>query len=406
MIRLPVITRNTAALAIESSAGTPLLPKRLGPYELSSRIGAGGMGEVYRATDTKLKRDVAVKVLPETLASHAERLGRLRREAQLLASLNHPNIAQIYGIEEGDGFTALVMELVEGATLADRIAQGPIPADEAVSIARQVALAMEAAHEQSIIHRDLKPANVKVRSDGTVKVLDFGLAKALEPSQPSSPGVSTSPTITTPLMTEAGLVLGTAAYMSPEQARGKLVDRRTDVWAFGCVLYEMVTGRPAFPGETVSDTLAAILTREPDWRALPPAPARLHWLLHRCLVKDPSHRLHDIADARIELDEMMLRPVDAGQDSIAGRPASPARSARRERTAWMAAGALLVALIAEVTFHRSGVFNRPDAVEAPTYRSSILFFQRASIFPPFRPLALRCRRMAGCSRLSEPIAVE
>jgi serine/threonine-protein kinase len=283
---------------------------RLGPYEIGAQIGSGGMGEVYRATDTNLGRQVAIKVLPDVFAADAERLVRFEREARTLASLNHPNIAIIHGVEKGDPSTgtghavrALVMELVEGSTLADRIAHGPMALDEAVPIARQIAGAFEAAHEQGIIHRDLKPANVKVRDDGTVKVLDFGLAKALEPDSPSLP-LSMSPTFTSPVMTKVGVLLGTAAYMSPEQARGRIVDKRTDIWAFGCVLYEMLAGRPAFPGETVTETLAAVLERQPDWQALPGStPGVIRRLLHKCLQKDPKSRLHDIADARLELDE-------------------------------------------------------------------------------------------------------
>ena len=229
---------------------------RLGAYEVIAQIGEGGMGEVYRATDTKLKRDVAVKVLPKSLAGDPERLARFQREAEVLASLNHPNIAAIYGLEDSADMKALVMKLVEGPTLADRIAQGAIPVDEALPIAKQIAEALEAAHEQGIIHRDLKPANVKVRRDGTVKVLDFGLAKAMEPAG-TSPSMSQSPTITTPVMTQAGMILGTAAYMSPEQARGKPVDKRADIWAFGVVLYEMLTGRRAFSGDGVTDTIVS-----------------------------------------------------------------------------------------------------------------------------------------------------
>ena len=228
----------------------PLTPgTRLGPYEVTAQIGVGGMGEVYRATDTKLKRDVAVKVLPAEVASDSERLARFQREAEVLASLNHPNIAAIYGLEDSADTKALVMELVEGPTLADRIAQGAIPIDEALPIAKQIAEALEAAHEQGIIHRDLKPANVKVRPDGTVKVLDFGLAKAMEPTAAMSASASMSPTITTPAMTQMGMILGTAAYMSPEQAKGRVADKRSDVWAFGAVLYEMLTGKRAFAGE-------------------------------------------------------------------------------------------------------------------------------------------------------------
>jgi len=241
---------------------------RLGPYEIAAQIGVGGMGEVYRARDTKLQRDVAIKVLPESFAHDPERLARFEREAKTLAALNHPNIGGIHGLEDASGVIALVMELVEGEEVAQRIARGAIPLDEALPIARQIADALEAAHEQGIIHRDLKPANIKVRADGTVKVLDFGLAKALEPGGVQS-SVSQSPTITTPAMTQAGVILGTAAYMAPEQAKGRPADKRSDVWAFGCVLYEMLTGARAFAGDDVSDTLAAVLRAEPDWRVLP-----------------------------------------------------------------------------------------------------------------------------------------
>ena len=261
------------------------------------------MGEVYRARDTKLGRDVAIKVLPDAFAQDRERLARFDREAKTLAALNHPGIAQIYGIEGADGSQALVMELVEGPTLADRIAEGPIPVDEALAIARQIAVALEAAHEQGIIHRDLKPANVKLRPDGTVKVLDFGLAKAMDPAGAMSPGLSQSPTITTPAMTRAGLILGTAAYMSPEQAKGRAADRRSDVWAFGVVLFEMLTGRRAFEAEDVSETLAAVLTRELNWNDLPDAlsPA-MRRVLRLCLEKDPRQRLQAIGDVRLALE--------------------------------------------------------------------------------------------------------
>ena len=237
---------------------------RLGVYEIIAPIGEGGMGQVFRARDTKLNRDVALKVLPDSFANDADRLARFTREAQALAALNHPNIAAIYGIEESSGVRALVMELVEGDDLSQRIARGAIPLDEALPIAKQIAEALEAAHEQGIMHRDLKPANIKVRLDGTVKVLDFGLAKAMDPVG-SAPNMSQSPTITTPAMTHAGMIMGTAAYMSPEQAKGRAVDKRSDVWAFGCVLFEMLTGKRAFEGEDVSDTLAAVLRGEPDW---------------------------------------------------------------------------------------------------------------------------------------------
>jgi len=276
---------------------------RLGPYEIISAIGAGGMGEVYRAHDPKLGRDVAIKVLPEAFARDAERMARFQREAKVLASLSHPNIATIYGLEDSGTTRALVMELVEGPTLADRIKAGPIPVDESVRIAKQIADALEYAHERGIIHRDLKPANVKVSNDDTVKVLDFGLAKALE-SDPSSIDISTSPTISR-MATMQGVLLGTAAYMAPEQAKAKPLDRRADIWAFGCVLYEMLTGKVAFPGDSVTDTLAGVIRAEPDWSQLPsPTPMRVRVLLQRCLQKDPKQRLRDIGDARISLDEV------------------------------------------------------------------------------------------------------
>src|SRR5262245_47181766 len=264
---------------------------RLGPYEIVAPLGAGGMGEVYRATDTNLKRQVAIKVLPQTVGADPERLARFQREAEVLATLNHPNIAHIHGLEKSDGTLALVMELVEGPTLAGRIAQGAIPVSEALLIAKQIAGALEAAHEQGIIHRDLKPANIKVRADGTVKVLDFGLAKALEPTGSSSANAMNSPTISMHA-TQAGIILGTAAYMSPEQARGKVVDKKADIWAFGAVLYEMVTGRRAFDADDISATLAFVITKEPDWIALPATtPAPIRRLLRRCMEKDPKRRV-------------------------------------------------------------------------------------------------------------------
>src|SRR6266536_1599615 len=282
------------------SAGT-----RLGPYEILSALGAGGMGEVYRARDTKLDREVAIKVLPELFVSDPERVARFQREAKTLAALNHPHIGGIYGLEDASGVHALVLELVEGPTLADRIAQGPLPLDEALPIARQIAEALEAAHEAGIIHRDLKPANIKLRPDGEVKVLDFGLAKALEPMSPASANVTASPTITTPaMMTGIGMILGTAAYMSPEQAKGRPADKRSDVWAFGCVLFEMLTGKRAFEGEDVSDTLAAVLRGEPDWPALPASvPERIRFMLRRSLEKDRSARISDAAVAKYVIIE-------------------------------------------------------------------------------------------------------
>ena len=293
---------------------------RLGPYDILAPLGAGGMGEVYRATDTRLKRQVAVKILPAAVAADPDRLARFQREAEVLASLNHPHIAAIYGLEDAAGVNALVMELVDGPTLADRIAQGPLPIDEALAIARQIAEALEAAHEQGIIHRDLKPANIKVREDGTVKVLDFGLAKFTEAGavREGREDPSQSPTLTSPAaMTGMGVILGTATYMSPEQARGRAVDKRTDVWAFGAVLYEMLTGVRAFEpstssgsprassrddGATVSDVIAAVLTSTPNWTALPAdVPPHVVTLIQRCLEKDRKARIGDIAVARFLL---------------------------------------------------------------------------------------------------------
>ncbi|HET9372339.1 MAG TPA: serine/threonine-protein kinase, partial [Vicinamibacterales bacterium] len=243
---------------------------RLGSYEILGSLGAGGMGEVYRAVDTNLKRQVAIKMLPAAVATDAERLGRFQREAEMLAALNHPNIAHIFGLEKSGGTFALAMELVEGPTLADRIARGAVPPHEAIAIARQMADALESAHEQGIIHRDLKPANIKVRGDGTVKVLDFGLAKALDQdARRGNADSGQAVTVTSPAMTAAGIILGTAAYMAPEQAKGRPVDARADIWAFGCVLFEMLVGRAPFAGESVVDILSAVLQKDPDWSALP-----------------------------------------------------------------------------------------------------------------------------------------
>jgi eukaryotic-like serine/threonine-protein kinase len=313
---------------------------RIGPYEIVSSIGAGGMGEVYRARDTRLKRDVAIKILPESFAVDPERLARFQREAEVLASLNHPNIAHVYGLEQADGVQALVMELVEGPTLADRIAQGPIPVDEALPIAKQIAEALEAAHEQGIIHRDLKPANIKITPNGDVKVLDFGLAKALEPVGATGRDATLSPTITSPAMiTGVGVLLGTAAYMSPEQARGKAVDKRSDIWAFGCVLYEMLTGRRAFEGEDVADTLASVLKAEPNWSALPPeVPVSIRTLLAGCLAKDRRQRIADVSVALFVIDHH--RTIES---SGIGAPVSATRESRL-RTALLASAVVVVGL--------------------------------------------------------------
>jgi Tol biopolymer transport system component len=314
--------------------------QRLGPYVVVSPIGRGGMGEVWRATDPKLQRDVAIKVLPADVARDPSRLARFEREAQLLASLNHPNIAAIHGLEEADGQPFLVLELVPGEDLAERLKRGPLPVAEALDVARQVATALEEAHERGVVHRDLKPANVKVTPEGQVKVLDFGLAKAWSPeaTSGSGPDLSQSPTLAH-TGTAAGVILGTAAYMSPEQARGKTVDKRADVWAFGALLAEMLTGRPLFGGETVSDVLAAVLTREPDWSALPAStPTRVVQLLRRCLERDPKQRLRDIGEARIALAPATAEPATAAEAPAAGR----------KRSLWVAPAVLAAALLAFV----------------------------------------------------------
>jgi Tol biopolymer transport system component len=337
----------------------------LGVYEILAAIGVGGMGEVYRATDTKLKRQVAIKILPSAFAVDADRLARFRREAEVLASLNHPNVAAIHGFEDADGIHALVMELVEGPTLEERIASGPIPTDEALTIARQIADALGAAHDQGIVHRDLKPANIKLRPDGTVKVLDFGLAKAMESGGSGAAGsVTQSPTLTSPAFTQVGMLLGTAAYMSPEQASGKAVDKRADIWAFGVVLWEMVTGRRMFDGETVSHVLAAVLTQAPDLAAAPP---RVRRLLERCLEKDPRKRLRDIGDA-MSLAEEINAETGAG----------PRESPRRRSSAvlaWIVAAALAVGLGLAIWSRRAAP---ADTAARPPVRLQI---DRASIDP-------------------------
>jgi serine/threonine protein kinase len=310
---------------------------RLGPYIVGPLLGAGGMGEVYRARDTVLGRDVALKVLPDSFALDPDRLARFKREAQVLASLNHPNIAAIYGFEQTDGIQALVLELVEGPTLFDRIARSPMANDEALRIAKQIAEALEAAHEQGIVHRDLKPSNIKVISEGSVKVLDFGLAKAFA-TTPDAIDVSRSPTMIS-TMGSTGMILGTAAYMSPEQARGKPVDARTDVWAFGCVLYEMLTSRPAFGGETITDILGAIVKSEPDWTLLPrETPTAIRRLLRRSFAKDPHERLHSIADARLELVE--------GRAGTSDNQQTVAAPSKKERLPWLIAAAGSLAAVA------------------------------------------------------------
>ena len=343
--------------------GSPMIPDdpamaispgtRLGSYEILGPLGAGGMGEVYRAHDTRLRRDVAIKALPADLASDPERLSRLEREARLLAALNHPNIAAIYGLEEAGGAPYLVMECVEGETLAQKLATGRLPVEDALSIAGQIAAALEAAHAAGVIHRDLKPANVMIRRDGSVKVLDLGLARAVAETPAGDP--SLSPTITSG-GTQDGVILGTAAYMSPEQARGKALDKRTDVFSFGCVLFECLTGKRAFPGDTISDTLAAILRGEPDWSALPAdTPPAVRRLLRRCLQKDIRKRLRDVGDARIEIEDDVSEPA-----AVAAAPPE-----RGNRLLWALAGALL-GIVAVYSAGR--LFGRPAPL-APSLRA-------------------------------------
>ena len=312
-----------------------LQPSTIAHYRITSKLGEGGMGAVYRATDTKLGREVAVKVLPEAVTEDADRMARFGREAHVLATLNHPHIAAIYGVED----RAIVMELVEGATLAERITRGPISVEEALQLARQIGEALEAAHDKGVIHRDLKPANVKITPDGAVKVLDFGLAKVCEAPEHAGHDPEAWPTLTLQ-STRPGVLMGTAAYMPPEQARGEVVDKRADIWAFGCVLYEMLSGKRAFEGESITDVLAAVVRSEPDWNALPsttPAPVRR--LLKRCLEKDRKRRLPDIMVARLEIDDALAAPE---QPALA-RPAK-----RRGMLPWIAAGAALLLIAAAI----------------------------------------------------------
>jgi serine/threonine-protein kinase len=333
---------------------------RIGPYEVTARLGAGGMGEVFRATDTNLGRQVAIKVLPDAFARDADRVARFEREARTLAALNHPNIGQIHGLERGNGITALALELVEGPTLAERIARGPLGVAEALPIARQIAEALEAAHEQGIVHRDLKPANIKVRSDGTVKVLDYGLAKAIDPDDgrgDTGAAGANSPTVTSPAMTLRGVILGTAAYMSPEQARGKPVDKRADIWALGCVIYEMLTGRRAFPGAEVSDVLASVLAREPDWTRLPadvPPVFRAH--LVRCLHKDRRERIGDAQSLRLAIEGAFEGPGVVQQG-----PARTKAAARRRAIAWAVAIVIGLAAALAAAWRLGPVESRPVA---------------------------------------------
>jgi Tol biopolymer transport system component len=335
---------------------------RIGSYHVLSVIGAGGMGEVYRARDGKLNRDVAIKVLPAPLAADPERVARFEREAQTLASLNHPNIAHIYGVVEQPA--GLVMELVDGEDLAQRLLRGAIHLDEALSIARQVADALEAAHARGIVHRDLKPANIKASPDGIVKVLDFGLAKAIEPVA-SPVDTMNSPTLTAPA-TQVGVILGTAAYMAPEQARGRLVDERADIWAFGCVLFEMLAGQPPFAGQTVTEILARVIEREPEWNALPPTtPVAIHRLLRRCLQKDPKRRLAAIADARLDLDD-----ATSAVEAFLPNASTTGRVSRRALPAALGASLLLAAFTTWGWMRASG--EPPAAVPNTAYVAATL----------------------------------
>ncbi len=340
---------------------------KLGPYEIVAIIGAGGMGEVYRARDARLGRDVALKVLLQTVSADDERVSRFHREAQVLASLNHPNIAAIYGFEDSGDIHALVMELVEGPTLADRIKVGAIPMDEALPIAKQICEAVEFAHEHGIIHRDLKPANIKVSKNDSVKVLDFGLAKALE-GETASVDISNSPTVSR-MATQAGIILGTAAYMSPEQAKGKTCDRRTDVWAFGCVLYEMLSGEMAFGGETVTDILAAVVRAEPDWRRLPAnTPPSIRSVIVRCLKKDPRQRLQAIGDARVSIEEYLSGAQDSvAQAELMSKERSQSGISRGVR--WGIAGVFLLAVIAALAL--AGAYLWPKPATRQTLRFSV-----------------------------------
>jgi Tol biopolymer transport system component len=336
-------------------------PATIGPFQIQRELGRGGMGEVYLAHDPRLDRQVAIKSLPAHLSADPDRLARFQREAKVLASLNHPGIGAIYGLEEAGGHQYLVLEYIEGETLADRLVSGAIPVDEALSIAKQVAEALEVAHEKGVIHRDLKPANVMVTPDGVVKVLDFGLARTAEgaPSSTSSPAAPDSPTLQVRSPTIPGAIMGTAGYMSPEQARGKPVDRRSDIFSFGCVLYEMVTGVGPFPGETVTDSLGAILHREPDWALLPPkTPVRVRELLRSCLAKDRRNRLHDIGDARLEIERAI-----SGQEWSA--TAASRGVTRRTRSLAMGAACVIALLAGGVGWSLASRLTRPPPASPP-----------------------------------------
>ena len=349
-----------AAQAMGAARPTLAAGQRVGAYTILSLLGSGGMGEVYRARDATLGREVALKVLPSLFTSDPERLARFEREARLLASLNHPNIATIHGFEKADGIHALVLEVVEGQTLAERLQPGAaLPLADALTIARQIAEALEAAHEKGVVHRDLKPANIKIRPDGVVKVLDFGLAKAVAPAGLAADGSRLPPQ--TMGGTRDGLIVGTAAYMSPEQARGQPVDTRADIWAFGCVLYEMLSGQGPFVGPTVTDTLVAILEREPNWDALPLVlHPRIHELLRRCLEKDPKKRWRDVGDVRMEIERVLSGPAQAAAPLV--KRASNART----RLAWVIATVLAVALAAAARPYLSGTAPPETRVDIST----------------------------------------
>ena len=340
----PVFASSTAVKRLSPGS-------QLGPFRIESFLGAGGMGEVYRASDTKLHRAVAIKVLPDFFAQDANRLARFEEEARALAALNHPHVGAIYGLEESAGVVALVLELVEGVTLAERLAVGPLPFDEVVRIARQLAEGLEAAHERGIVHRDLKPANIKITPDGNVKILDFSLAKTAG----SPPGAALTPSTISPRdATQSGTVLGTVGYMSPEQARGQAVDKRTDIWAYGCVLFEMCAHQPPFAGATISDAQAAVIEREPDWELLRAGtPARLVRLLRRCLTKDPKLRLRDIGEARIALEQ------ETDTADVAPRPTTRRVAAI---AAILATAASLAIAFAIFGWPRSGPAVSPSSV--------------------------------------------
>jgi Tol biopolymer transport system component len=382
-----------------------LIGHTLAHYRVTAAIGAGGMGEVYRAADTKLGRDVALKVLPAEVTDDAERLARFRREAQLLASLNHPNIAAIYGIEEANGHPFLVLELVEGEDLAERLKRGALPLPEALGVARQIAEALEAAHEKGIVHRDLKPANVKLTPGGQVKVLDFGLARAFggEGGAGSSPDLSQSPTLV-PNGTQAGVILGTAAYMAPEQARGRAVDARADVWALGCVAFEMLTGHPPFSGDTLTDVIASVVTKDPLWSALPAAtPPAVRRMLQRSLAKERRDRLHHVADARLEIEEALR-----GGDEARARPSSSRGRQVRELVAWGLAGLAVIAALLLV--RRDSGYGRS---EARAYRFTVPArgvdeYRPAVISPDGRHLAFTSQDRLWLRPLdrADPVALE